>query len=823
MASAPRKLMAAIGRNALIWFGALVALSCIASTYTYVRMSESQHQFTDRVRDSQFWMAAQFGREVQDLTAKLALFDGSPAAAEVIRTKLDVAIGRTGLLKQSDVEPKLDDETSAMLTAVAQGLEAMQPRIAALESGGPALARALAIDAGQLAGGAVRVMLRSHQLDGDNRTALTASLKDANEAFLIALLFLLASFFLILRSVLSQARRLDHTGAALRQALTRAEAGVRAKAAFLATMSHEIRTPMNGVLGAASLLSRTALDQGQRRAVEIVISCGEALMAQLDDVLDFSALEADRVELHPELCEVRSFAQRTCEMMEPAAAQGGVDLALVIDPDVPATLVFDFRRLRQVMLNLLSNACKFTESGGVAVRVSVRRAKGAAWLRVAVIDTGAGMTRAGRRRIFEEFSRLESEAAAGVRGTGLGLAICSRLIAKMDGRLAAVSTPGKGSIFIFRVPVQVGSAVAAAAEAPPLRQGAAIVTGGAACIRRALAQNLAALGYRGAAPGDAVALVLASAEVPDAALPPARRVLRFGRGNQAGLSQRLQGLLCDASLRAALTGPPGAAAVPTTAQAPRMLRMLVADDDPVNREIAASLLNFAGHAVVTVAGGGAAEEELRGGGFDCALVDRHMPDFNGEHVARAVRAMAAPLCHIALISVTADAGAEARTSLLAAGFDDVLIKPVTLEQLTAAIDAALGRAQEKAAPPINAAIRRDLAARMRPGSLLQVIRTFWEQVPGVLAALAPDTGRNPDRPLHALTGSAASLGYSDAAEAARYCRERIGHDNYAEAVAALVMALAGTLERETAELPAAVREHSRLALRRVSPASARGG
>ncbi len=825
MLSALRKLGAAIGRHSILLFGVLVALSCIASGVSYLHMIEAQHRLSSRLLDSQFWMSAQFGREMQDLTSKLALFDGSPAAAEFIRTKLDIAIGRTDLLLRSSVEPVLEPETRAKLAEVAARLEALQPRVAGLEAGGPKLGRELAAEADVVAAAAVRVMVRAHQQDGDNRTALALAVEEANQTFLVSLLFLLASFFLILRASMLQARRLDHAGAALRQALTHAEAGVRAKAAFLATMSHEIRTPMNGVLGAASLLARTTLDHTQRRAVEIVTGCGEALMAQLDDVLDFSALEADRVELSPELCEVRSFAARTCAMVEPAAGQRGVDLALVIDPDVPATLVFDYRRLRQVMLNLLSNAIKFTSSGGVVVRMSLRWSGSSAWLRVAVIDTGAGMTPEGRRRIFEEFTRLENEAAASVRGTGLGLAICNRLIAKMQGHIAAVSAPGQGSIFLFRVPVVVGAAPAW--PLPPATPGTAVVIGGAACIRRALAQNLAVLGYSVAASNTpaamAPALVLAQSDVPDADIPLAGRVLRFGAGAKSGLSLRLHGVLSADALNTALADTAPSAPAPAAPVSQRAMRILVADDDAVNREIAASLLSFAGHAVVTVDGGVAAVAALRGGGFDFALIDRHMPDGDGEMVARTVRAMPRPVGRMPLISITADAGHAARATLTAAGFDDVLVKPVTLDQLTVAMDAVLQQgpagstpAGQMATPAIDAAFRQDLAAKMPPASLAQIIRTFWDQVPPLLAALDPASGRNPDGPLHALSGSAASLGYAGAAEAARHCRKQIGQDGFDGAMQALAMALAEALDRETADLPEPARQRYRLALRQRS-------
>ncbi len=593
--------------------------------------------------DSAFWVNAKFSYETDSLVMALALFDGSKGQLDEIRLKYDIVLSRIGTIANSDLSPKLDDAYKLMFSRVREELQAMEPRLDALRGGDVAQVRALAFEARRLAVRIANLASLELQSDSTYRQKLAIAVMHAHYAFAAAALALVCSFFCMLRALVRQARVLEQARTQLRLAVDKAQAGTRAKSAFLATMSHEIRTPMNGVLGAASLLAQTKLTDPQRRSVEIVKTCGEALMAQLDDVLDFSALEAERIDLHPELCDVRAWVDETCRVMEPAAGQKRIDIATVVDPDVPQTLITDHRRLRQVVLNLVSNAIKFTAQGGVVVRVSLRQSKPTASLRIAVADTGPGVARADRSRVFEEFTRLGQGGEPGPRGTGLGLAISRRIVCKMQGSIGVTGITGAGSVFILRVPVS-------GLSAPPQHRphsGTAAVIGGVALVRRALERNLRSLGYVLTGSTAATDIVLAHGSLPNSALPSAPMIVRFGAASltdrETAAARWLQGVASQTSLQSAITLDRHAAPPPATVpRLGRVLSLLVADDDPVSREVEASMLRYLGHRVTTVTNGDDALAALRAHAFDCAFLDRHMPGLHGEDIAHHVRLMSSP-------------------------------------------------------------------------------------------------------------------------------------------------------------------------------------
>jgi two-component system, sensor histidine kinase len=249
--------------------------------------------------------------------------------------------------------------------------------------------------------------------------------------------------------------------AALREALERAEAGTRAKSAFLATMSHEIRTPLNGVIGMIELLRGTRLDGEQRGYVETLLQSADTLLAIINDVLDFSRIEAGRLELEHRPFSPLRLAQDVIAMLRPQAEHKGLAM-LLWSGALPERLAGDPTRLQQVWLNLLSNAIKFTDHGEVRFDLRAERLERGRWrLHGAVIDTGIGLTEAQRLRLFEAFSQADSSMSRRYGGSGLGLAICSRLVGLMDGALTVESTPGEGSRFGFSVCFD------AIADAPP--------------------------------------------------------------------------------------------------------------------------------------------------------------------------------------------------------------------------------------------------------------------------------------------------------------------------------------------------------------------
>ena len=787
-----------------IWALALVAaVSLVGASAEFVILVHRESQLVDRFSDSTWWIAAQFRSEIQQMHVSLATFDGSPDALDDVRAHYDILTGRLGLMDVATMEPPPDAGLTDAINAVRTAVIALGPQVGALTVGGKVPRQLLTVDLRVMGRAAGRMTSMSAQADAAHRGAARAAIQRANIAFALALVLLIGSLLLSLRAVDRQAagldasrRRSEALSADLSAALALAQAGSRAKNVFLATMSHEIRTPMNGLLGAAALLIHTTLNGQQRRWVEIIRACGEALLAQLDDVLDFSALDAASTRLERDVFDIRALAEDVARVVESAAGANGLDLIVVIDPDVPDQLLSDKRRIAQVLLNLLTNAVKFTAEGGVVLRVSLRHRSNGAWLRAAIIDSGPGIAREDRRRIFREFTRLDQPSERTVRGTGLGLAISLRIADALGGHIHVAAASGGGSVFWMTIPVEVPpDAVAPPAPAPA---GRAVVRGGAPCVRRAMQRLLGGLGY-GVAPDEfgAADLLLLHAQTaaPQAC---AMRVVAFGPRTLLDAPITAARLTSVLDGRAPMIRPVAAAPLSAT----RALRLLVADDDAINREIAASLLHHLGHQVTVAEDGRHALAAVRAAPFDAALVDLHMPRMDGAAFARAVRALPPPTGTMRLIAVTADADADTRVAVVAAGVDQVLIKPVTLERLADALRPLAERPAAAGAAAIDAQIRDTLLARLPAGRFPGLIRTFWDGLLKTLESPAGLAEGGLERRLHTLSGSAGSLGYCVVTPAARRARELVRRDAaHDDALDALYHALDLALRADQELLP----------------------
>ncbi len=785
-----------------LWIvAAICSIALVGAVVSYINVLDSERQMANRYTDSTGWMSAKFDSELRGLTLGLAMYDGTAQKIDVIRDMYDVVYGRINVIRRSKITPIPPPEFITAFSELTDEIYALESRVAALKPDDVEAAHLLAAELAPWVSKASYLASLSLQQDGLARRELAGVVTRANVGFGIAAVVLIGSVTMLARALVRQAAVLRVARKELRFALDRAEAGVRAKSAFLATMSHEIRTPMNGVLGAASLLAHTTLTDAQRRSVDIVTLCGEALMSQLDDVLDFSALEAQSVVLHPESVDVRELVRASARVVEIAAAQKRLDVIVLVDHDIPRAVQLDQRRMRQVLINLITNAVKFTTSGGVVVRLSLRHWRSTAFLRIAVIDTGPGIPFTDRRRIFDEFIRLERQIEDGARGTGLGLAICQRIVAAMGGNLKVAKVPGGGSAFMFRVPI--GLPVEAISPSPPEPRGAASVLCDVILVRRAIERMLMDLGYAIIPVAARPDLVMAHVSVDMASIPPAARVVAFGpdSGNER--------VLGEYAVRALIDGKPRAAeALPQALPHETLpLRLLVADDDPINREVEAGLLRHLGHAVTTVADGSAALVEVTSQRFDCLLLDRHMPGLNGVQLAVAIRAMPEQTARVRMVAVTADINTETRMELISAGFDAILSKPVTLERLAGALKppvAAGNRAFEcgQQVEPrgiVDIEARKMLLTGVPQDRFVALVCTFWVDV-----AETCDVGRAgfDNRVLHTMAGSSASLGYTAVSTLARQCRAKLQEqDEFLALFSKLLIALLAASKADAALLP----------------------
>jgi PAS domain S-box-containing protein len=659
------------------------------------------------------------------------------------------------------------------------------------------------------------------------------------------------------RALEEQTARLAQLVKELETARRRAEDATETKSAFLANMSHEIRTPLNAILGMTGLALQTRLGADQRDYIATANSAAQSLLEIINDILDFSKIEARRLDLERSEFDAREAIGDAAKLLAIRASAKGVELACHIAAGVPEVLLGDEGRLRQVLLNVLGNAIKFTAVGEVVLRVTVESlAAHRVTLHFAVSDTGIGIPPEKQEQIFQAFTQADSSTTRRYGGTGLGLAIAQRLVALMDGRMWVESAVAQGSTFHFTAAFDTPSQSAAASgtvRRKALEGLRVLVVDDNATNRRILEEMLASWRMTPTTVPDATSaltllrrtadgpgrfdVVISDCQMPGVdgftfarqlkrdprlAATPVVMLTSIGhprdvaRCRKIGVDACMSKPVKHSDLLDALITVFGVSTRTAPSQTPaarariRALRVLVAEDNLVNRKLVTRLLEKRGHRITAVEDGGAAVAALTSPaakGFDVVLMDVQMPEMNGLEATAAIRQHeAAAGGHIPIIALTAHALQGDRERCLAAGMDSYLAKPIDVEELISTVESCAGatpRPLPGAATPLAAGpwpVFDQSAALKHSGGdrrlLTEVVALFRTDYPGSLraigAAIQKDDAEQLRLSAHALKGALATVG-SPAGREAAFKLEQLGRAGDVDGARETLTALRGVI------------------------------
>lgn len=553
---------------------------------------------------------------------------------------------------------------------------------------------------------------------------------------------------------------------------------------LLATISHDIRTPVTGIVGMVDLLLQRPLDARTRELVVGVQHSADGLITLLNNLLDLARVEAGRLELNSADADLEEMINEVLQMVGPLAQRKHVPLIGALDPELDAWVYTDGSRFKQILLNLVSNAVKFTESGAVTVVARPIKIGRKPWVQIAVTDTGPGMTAAELQTIFEAFVQAGPGVHKKHGGSGFGLAIAERLTAALGGELTVSSEPDVGTTFHIKLPV--GTLEEKHAKTAIDSPGHVVVSGhpiAVEAVTLAMRRHGRQVDQMCTGVDDTLHIrVVSNTDEPEATRPrdDAHRLLIMGptatvaasptAGEYLPLPWTEERLLEVLGVEAPATMVQEVLALPTG------LRVLLAEDDATNRQLIAEMLRRMGADVRTVSDGAAAVEEVAGGTFDTVLLDLNMPVMDGLEAVRVIRERLAPIDQLSVLSLTADPGWIDRSVLAAAGFNGYVMKPTTMADLQVGITKALERmpqaqpvvtTSETPAPAVGESLdvvklqqlTDDLGG---PDLVLQTMEIYLEELPVRLVSLhrSMESGSAEEvrATAHSLKGASGMLG-----------------------------------------------------------------